>query len=126
MWRSEYRDRSIVPASSSKRREVRAMPAKIWRDQEMNPYAILSQGRIFRVVKDSRRQPVDKLMRRVDFSQGIGVLRKSENAQPQHEEPSSRKRMIALSDESTARSTFWSGPFLFARSRDRLLGSMFA
>jgi hypothetical protein len=95
------------------------MPAKIWRDQEMNPYAILTQGRIFRVVKDVRRQPVGKLMRRVDFSEGIGVLRKSDGAQPQHEEPSSRQRMNALSDLGAARSTSWSGPFLFVRFVDK-------
>lgn len=85
------------------------MSAKIWRDQEMNPYAILSQGKIFRVIKDARRQPVDKLMRRVDFSSGLGVIRKSEGAQPAREEPSSRKRMTALVEVGPTRSTSWSG-----------------
>ncbi len=87
------------------------MTVKIWRDQDSHPYAVLTQGRFMKVGKDARRQPVDRLMRRLYFTSGVGVAHKSEAAQPSADDPGSRQMHLAESLVfAAARSLLGNGP----------------
>jgi hypothetical protein len=71
------------------------MTVKIWRDQASHPYAIVANGRLIKVGKDARRQSVDRLMRRLHFTSGVGVARKAGVSASKSDEPASR-RFLAL------------------------------
>lgn len=67
------------------------MSMKIWRDRESNPYAVLVQGKLFKLGKGDRKAPVQQLMRRLDFSvAGVGVARKGELSPQGNDDPGSR------------------------------------
>ena len=67
------------------------MTVKIWRDHASQPYAVLAAGRLLKVGREARRQPVDRLMRRLYFRAGVGVARKAASGPSQSDEPGSRR-----------------------------------
>lgn len=72
------------------------MPVKIWRDQDSHPYAVITNGRLIKVGKDARRQSVDRLMRRLHFTSGVGVARKAGVSASTSDDPASRQIAIVL------------------------------
>ena len=72
------------------------MTVKIWRDQASHPYAVVANGRLIKVGKDARRQSVDRLMRRLHFTSGVGVARKGSVSAPNSDDPASRCRFALM------------------------------